>query len=31
VVMGPYEKRYDAEPRDLDVESAVAGMFIAPV
>jgi hypothetical protein len=29
--MGPYEKRYDAEPRDLDVESAVAGMFIAPV
>jgi acetyl/propionyl-CoA carboxylase alpha subunit len=31
VVMGPYEKRYDVEPRDLDVESAVAGMFIAAV
>jgi acetyl/propionyl-CoA carboxylase alpha subunit len=31
VVMGPYEKRYDVEPRDLDVERAVAGMFIAAV
>jgi pyruvate/2-oxoglutarate dehydrogenase complex dihydrolipoamide acyltransferase (E2) component len=32
VVMGPYQKRYDVEPRgDLDVEAAAAGMFIAAV
>jgi pyruvate/2-oxoglutarate dehydrogenase complex dihydrolipoamide acyltransferase (E2) component len=31
VVMGPYVKRYDTVTRDLDVEEAAAGMFIAAV
>jgi acetyl/propionyl-CoA carboxylase alpha subunit len=31
VVLGPYEKRYDVEPRDQGVEAAVASLFIAPV